>query len=393
MSTTLQRPAVRWSVPVAAVAVIAGGSFWANRPASADGGLPTMTPQQLLVAAQQSATSGSVTGLSGTVRQRVDLGLPDLGELAGAAGAGGSGSSGATGALSPLSLLSGTHTWRVWADGPTRQRVALVTQLGESDVVRDGRTLWTWSSSDRTATKTELPVASGKPGATANRAPADLVPRTPQEAASAALAALGSTTDVSTSGLAKVAGRDAYELVLTPKDAATRVGQIRIALDGATKIPLQVEVYARGASTPAVDIGFTSVDLSTPAASTFTFTPPPGATVKTEATTQPSAPSTAQRQQGKAAQQALAPHVVGQGWSSVLVASVGAAATAAGASPGKAGGQDPTAALGVLPKVSGAWGSGHLLDGALFSAVLTDDGRVAVGAVAPDRLYAALSAH
>ena len=46
--------------------------------------------------------------------------------------------------------------------------------------------------------------------------------------------------------------------------------------------------------------------------------------------------------------------------------------------------------LEVLPKVSGAWGSGHLLKGTLFSALLTDDGRVVVGSVAPEALYAAL---
>ncbi|GAA1896321.1 LolA family protein [Lapillicoccus jejuensis] len=391
MSTTLHRPAVRWSAPVAAVAVIAGGALWVGRPASADGGLPTLTAQQLLVAAQRSAAAGSVTGLSGTVRQRVDLGLPDLGSLAGS----GAGGSSASGGLSPMTLLSGTRTWRVWVDGPTRQRVALVSQLGESDVVRDGRTVWTWDSAEKTATKVELPAPTGKPGAAANRTPTDLVPRTPQEAADQALAAAGRTTDVTTSGLATVAGRDAYELVLTPKDAATRVGQVRIALDGATKVPLRVEVFARGASTPAVDVGFTSVDLSTPAASTFAFTPPPGATVRTESVPQPSAPDAADRAKGEAAAQALAPHVVGDGWSSVLVASVGAATKAAGsgATSDPSGAQDPSAALGVLPKVSGSWGSGRLLDGALFSAVLTDDGRVAVGAVAPDRLYAALSAH
>ena len=46
----------------------------------------------------------------------------------------------------------------------------------------------------------------------------------------------------------------------------------------------------------------------------------------------------------------------------------------------------------ALPKVSGTWGTGHLLRGTLFSALLTDDGRVAIGAVAPRALYSALSA-
>jgi len=42
--------------------------------------------------------------------------------------------------------------------------------------------------------------------------------------------------------------------------------------------------------------------------------------------------------------------------------------------------------------VSGTWGTGHLLEGTVFSAVLTDDGRLAIGAVAPSALYDALSA-
>jgi hypothetical protein len=48
--------------------------------------------------------------------------------------------------------------------------------------------------------------------------------------------------------------------------------------------------------------------------------------------------------------------------------------------------------LQALPPVSGSWGSGHLLQGTLFSAVLTNDGRVAVGAVPPRMLYDALAA-
>jgi hypothetical protein len=45
--------------------------------------------------------------------------------------------------------------------------------------------------------------------------------------------------------------------------------------------------------------------------------------------------------------------------------------------------------LNSLPKVSGSWGSGRLLQSKLFTVLVTDDGRVLAGAVAPDRLYAA----
>ena len=44
-----------------------------------------------------------------------------------------------------------------------------------------------------------------------------------------------------------------------------------------------------------------------------------------------------------------------------------------------------------LQAVSGSWGSGRLLAGTAFSAVWTDDGRLAVGAVRPDVIYQALN--
>jgi hypothetical protein len=45
--------------------------------------------------------------------------------------------------------------------------------------------------------------------------------------------------------------------------------------------------------------------------------------------------------------------------------------------------------VNALPKVSGSWGSGHLLSGSLFSALITDDGKVLIGAVSPEKLYEA----
>jgi hypothetical protein len=82
---------------------------------------------------------------------------------------------------------------------------------------------------------------------------------------------------------------------------------------------------------------------------------------------------------------------VGTGWTSVLVAKLPADASSGQGSGGSSGAGSLASVLRVLPKVSGTWGSGHLLQGTLFSALLTDDGRVAVGAVPPSELYAALA--
>jgi hypothetical protein len=91
------------------------------------------------------------------------------------------------------------------------------------------------------------------------------------------------------------------------------------------------------------------------------------------------------------------PKVVGQGWASVLVVAMPAADTKADAGGSTGGAADKSLAqltkiVGLLPKVSGSWGSGRLMAGTAFSALLTDDGRLVIGAVTPEGLYAALAA-
>jgi hypothetical protein len=78
-----------------------------------------------------------------------------------------------------------------------------------------------------------------------------------------------------------VAGQPAYQLTLAPKDSRSLIGQVRIAIDARDSLPLQVQVFARGASGPAFSVGYTSLSFGAPAASNFTFAPPPGAKVKT----------------------------------------------------------------------------------------------------------------
>jgi outer membrane lipoprotein-sorting protein len=343
---------LRWGVPVAATAVVAAaasGIFTAE----ADPTLPPKTAGQLLVAMQ----GASVDGLSGTVVQDSNLGLPELPSTG--ADRGGS---------SLTSLLTGSHTLRVWYAGDDKQRVALLSKLGETDVVRNGTDAWTWSSETNTATHITVPAgAAGKDEA--DHLPAGV---TPQQAAEAALKAIEPTTAVSTDGTRSVAGRDAYELVLTPKDTRSLVGQVRLAVDAETSTPLRVQVYPRTTGDgPAFSVGFTSISYEVPAAEQFRFSPPPGAKV-TEGTLPAGAPHATK---GRTAAPGT---VVGTGWTRVAVL------------PGPA---RTDGALKVfldrLPTVSGSWGSGKLLRSALFSALVTDDGRVLVGPVAPELLYSA----
>jgi outer membrane lipoprotein-sorting protein len=370
VSLFADHPRARWAVPAGAVVLIAAGSLLASRTASADAGLPPRSAAQLLVDVQQSSTRQ----LSGTVVQTANLGLPDIPGLTGQA----SGSPAAkAGATNLTSIVSGTHTWRIWLGGPTQARVALVGGSGESDVIRNGNDLWVWSSADKSAVHHTLTAKDQAKAGTPSVSPTDL-PKTPDEAAQRALAAIDPTTQVTTAGTAVVAGRQAYELVLQPRTKDTRVAQVRIAVDADKHVPLRVQVYSTKLANPAVEVGFTSVDFSAPDARQFAFTPPPGTSVSEASSATPGS----SQPMAKPAE----PKVVGSGWTSVLVAQL--PTQLAGASQDK----QLQGLLSSVPKVTGDWGSGRLVDGTLFSAVLTDDGRVAVGAVAPDALYAALKA-
>ena len=167
MTVFQHRPALRWSVPVlAAVLLAVGGSAVGLLTAAARGGLPDRSPAQLLVDVQEAR----IGGLSGTIVQNSDLGLPSL------PGVGGSGSSDMT------SLVAGSHTLRLWYADPNHVRLALLGSLGESDLVRNGRDLWSWSSKDKSATHHTVALSDKTPHSLAAASP-----MTPQQAADAAL--------------------------------------------------------------------------------------------------------------------------------------------------------------------------------------------------------------
>ncbi len=174
------------------------------------------------------------------------------------------------------------------------------------------------------------------------------------------------------------------------------MSRVVIAMDAEMRIPLRVQVFSTQLPGPAYEVGFTSVDFSTPDAELFAFTPPTGATVTDHAADDMKA---AAGDEAMAPDAKLAPTVVGTGWSQVVIATLPTdlvAGVDAPASEGDGssamGGLDAAALLESLPRISGEWGTGRVLSGTLVSAILTDDGRLAIGAVAPEALASALAA-
>ena len=356
----------RWAIPAGALVVtgaVIGGSVISVAQASP--GLAPRTPAQLLAQVADSVTPP----LTGTVVETTSLGLPSL--------------PGTANPTSIASLLTGSHTVRVWYSGPRHFRLAVPEPLSETDVIADGNTAWQWESTANAVTEYSLPAHSPAPQTAPTTAPL-----TPQQAAQQVLAAVGPTTTVSVDSNVTVAGQSAYELVLAPKDSRSLVGQVQIAIDGKNGVPLRLQVYARGASSPAFQVGYTAIQFVTPAPADLTFTPPPGAKVSH---VNLSAPSGSDQRPGDVS-------TIGSGWLTVLdLPGTGLTAPSGSGSGANTSGDSPSgdsaavlnALLQSATPVSGAWGSGRLLRTGLVTVLITDGGRMFVGAVQPSVLYAA----
>lgn len=382
----VSRQRLRWLVPPAvAFALVAGFGFGPGligTGAGADPILPSVTAQDL-VARVMSATPPS---FSGTVQTKTNLGLPSLGSIVPGNGSG------------LLTMLLSPHTVKVSSAPGGRFHLAIPDGVAETDIVSDGSQLWAWQSAGQTVTHLAHPTGPSDgtdPTASDGDATGTAIEHTPDAMAKELLANADATTRVFVRGTASVAGRDAYELVLAPKSDTTLVADVVIDVDAATSLPLRAQILAKSSGTPALDVGFTSIDLSAQPDSAFTFTAPPGAKV-VEATSpeelllgsKGNGDATGGRRHVKGADGRSAPvppatpsvapdakaQVLGTGWDAVVAIPNG------------------PAMLGTIgAPVRGAWGSGTLVTSTLADALVLDNGTVLVGMVGPDRLEAAVA--
>ena len=380
---TISRRA-RWAIPAGAVALagaVTAGSLISTAQASPE--LPLRTPAQLL--ASVAGRDAPLPALTGTVVETASLGLPQL--------------PGTSDQNSITSLLAGSHTIKVWYGDPQHIRLAVPVQMSETDVIRDGRQVSVWQSDSNTVTRMQLPPRDS--AAEAHAMPSG-APLTPQQAASQALKAVGPSTRVTVDRTVTVAGQPAYQLVLTPKSSSSLIGRVSLAIDATRNVPLRVQVFARGAASPAIQVGYTSISFVKPAAANFNFTTPAGAKVKVV-----SPPADSSRHMAKGTKSSGEPQVIGKDWLSVAVLPAsdladvmgagGASSSAAGAagvgsqSVSSGSGESGAVAAALMKSatpVHGAWGSGRLLRTSLVSVLITNSGHVLVGAVTPAVLYA-----
>lgn len=441
-TTGPSRLRARVLVPAIGVPVAIAAAVLVPMQATAAVDLPDKTVEELIGFAKAS----DVDAFSGTIEQRSELGLPDLGALTG--GAGGSGGMGpggsdggddetdaaASAGLDELiALATGSFDAKVYLDGE-QARLQVLDRMAERNVYLGPDEAWFVDSETQTATRLTVPADAdldaieadleaeadrladeAKAEAEAELPDGEQLP-TPQQLLDRALDRLDETTEVSVGTDGRVAGRDAYELVLEPRTDETLIGEIRVAIDGENGAALAASVTARGASDPAFSTGFTEVSFAAPDASVFAFEPADGFTVAEEELPIPTAE---EWEQWKADAEARAegddavapdahgdlpqPVVHGEGWATVVEMDAAAAMAALAEHRGEAGadGSDDAAAgpseeqLGeasaALEALTTPVDGGRALQTSLLSVLITDDGRVLAGSVPVDTLveYAA----
>ncbi|GHE47514.1 DUF2092 domain-containing protein [Streptomyces vinaceus] len=398
------RKAARYAVPVAVAGVAA--ATVAMVPAFANSGgpdLPKMTAQQLI----EKVAASDVQQLSGSAKISTDLGLPKLASgLLGGAGGGGVAGGSANPEDKIAQLANGSHTVRVAADGPDRQKLTFVDGKDEYSLIHNGADVWGYDSKANEVWHEKNPEAAA--GKDQKKTAERLGGASPQQLAQDVLKAAGQTTDVSVGETAQVAGRDAYQLVLKPKQSGSTVGSVKIAVDAANGVPLRVQLLAAEGGKPIVDAGFTKVDFAKPSADTFAFTAPKGAKV-TEGAAEAGKDGHGKEFKGLDAFPGLdaltggmggkdgkggETKVLGEGWATIARIDTGAGKGLQELENSKDAPKEAKQFLDSLGgKVNGKFGEGRVFKTRLVNALITDDGKVYVGAVTKDALVQAADAN
>ncbi|WP_007026647.1 LolA family protein [Saccharomonospora iraqiensis] len=353
-----RRRATAIAVVGTAVGATGLGVLAAPAGAGTEPDLPPVEAQALV----ESVLRADVPALSGTVG--LDNGL-DLAALPG------------------LSALN-SESARVFHDGEGHSRVALERERGELTAVLGEDALWTYDSGAESATRVDVPRGEHHRSPGAGREAAD-----PTALARQFVAGARENSTVSVDGTATVADRPAYELVLTPRpDERTLLREVRVAVDEQTRMPLRLSVFTHGTTEPALEVGFDELDLGAQPAHLFEFEPPEGVDVESVDPGEKGArPDTEGHGSGNRPVE-----TVGDGWDTVLLTRIPEDALRQGSDAGGPTGMGSPRDLlrQVGERVTGPYGSGHLITTGAVTALVTDDGRVAVGAVPEPVLTEAL---
>lgn len=235
------------SIIALALAALAGVT--AIAAAALAGSDPTPPAKPLDVALHDAATAPPVDGV--TARITFTNRLIDQSSIGGS---------------SPL--LSGA-SGRLWAAADGRVRLELQTDNGDAQVTSDGKTVTIYDATQQQAYRITLPPEQ----ASGTDAPPTL------QAIDRFLAQLGADVAISGAQPSNVAGREAYQVRVSPKHDGGLIGAAQLAWDAANGTPLRAAVYAAGNPDPVLELAATDISFGEVSASDLAAAVPTGTKV------------------------------------------------------------------------------------------------------------------
>lgn len=246
------------------VIAIAGGSAIA---VAASSGGPVPRPEPLAQAVHGALTAPSVQGIS--ARITFTNNLIDSSDIQG---------------KDPL--LQGA-SGRLWFSPSThRLRLELQSDNGDGQVVVNGRSFWVYDPSSQTVYEGALPAQSATAKSKRQKAEKDTVPSLKQ--IQTELNKLAQHLNVSGAIPSDVAGQPAYTVQVSPKHDGGLLGDAQAAWDAVRGVPLRFAIYARGSSSPVIELKATDISFGQVPSSDFNVSPPSGSKVVKVSTAGPS---------------------------------------------------------------------------------------------------------
>jgi outer membrane lipoprotein-sorting protein len=228
---------------------------------AATGGGPTPSAEPLPVAVHDALTAPTVEGVSARIQFTNHL-------VSGAD---------VQGADPILSGASG----RLWASSDGHLRLELQADsnaegaTSDSQVLSDGHRAWVYDSGSNTAFEGTLPAGQDAQdgGGSANEQPPSL------DEIKTDIAKLAEHAILSGAQPTDLAGQPAYTVRLEPKSNGGLLGGAELAWDAVHGTPLRAAVYAKGDSSPVLELKATHISYGPVPTSVFDISPPPGAQV------------------------------------------------------------------------------------------------------------------
>lgn len=382
----------RWIPSVAVPAVIALGAVAVPLQANAVD-LPDLSASEVMVLMQKS----EVLEFSGTIVKVSDMGIPSLefssmvsedmaDEMAEKMPAEFADfvpavieSSALTQAME---IVSGTHNVRVYVSGQDKMRAQILDPMSQRDLIVNGDEFWVYDAKTATATTGTINMESDPAKqATAEQEVLDYAESialdlsSPEAIADYLVGMIDETSTVEVGKDHNVAGRSAYQLLISPDADASLIERAEISVDSETGLPLKVEIFSTQQTSAAFSVGFESISFGPIDTALFEFTPPAGTVVTTLDSSD--LEGYADKDSGELEAELEAafgdsakPEVIGKDWQSVVYLPALPAVI-----PAELMATELFADM--LTEVPG----GKVFSGALVNVFLTDSGEVYMGAV------------